>query len=130
MKEQNLDTQKLLENTNEIQKKIKYKYWKSRGVFISLSLIALIIAAVTVILNLSAIRFNEIPALTMNFFVAMAVLTVLTTLLVSLQSFFNIQERKNILNENISKNEQIAKELKEGKEMTQEDIDQILNTIT
>ncbi|VEU70394.1 hypothetical protein [Mycoplasmopsis glycophila] len=113
----------------QTKKKIKKKYWKSRGLFVSLSLIALFVSAATVILNLFSIRFNEIPELTMDFFVAIAILSVLMTFLISLQSFFNIQARKNTLSDNIAKNQEILNQIKSGKEISQDDINEILNTI-
>ncbi|WP_426461554.1 hypothetical protein [Mycoplasma hafezii] len=105
------------------------KYWISRSLFVTLSILAIVISAATVILNLWSIRFNKVPDTTMSYFVSIAVLTSAMSLIVSIQSFLNIQDRKSTLTNNVNQNNELLSEFKNGKELTQEDLDQILNTI-
>ncbi|WP_051789175.1 hypothetical protein [Mycoplasma buteonis] len=111
------------------KKIIKRKYILDKSFFIFLSLLAIVISATTLIWNLWSIRFNKVPEETMDYFVAIACLTAFVTFTVSIQSFLNIQDRKNTLKENISRNQELLNEVEQGKDLTQEDIDQILNTI-
>ncbi|SJZ61654.1 hypothetical protein [Mycoplasmopsis verecunda] len=80
--------------SNKLKNKTHKKYILSRAFFVFLNVLAIFISASIVILNLYAIRFNEFPDKTMIFFVLIAVLSVVTTLVVSVQIFLGITDKK------------------------------------
>ncbi|QGZ97636.1 hypothetical protein GE118_02355 [Mycoplasma sp. NEAQ87857] len=112
----------------EKEKFIKNKYFKSKSIFIILSILSISIASLTVVLNLFSIRYNEANNTIMTLFITIAIINVIGTFCVSIQSFFNITNKKNILNENIEQNQLTIKNIQENKDITEKDLENIIQT--
>ncbi|MHA3838636.1 hypothetical protein [Mycoplasma sp. HF14] len=113
----------------KLKKKSFGKYIFSRGFFVFLNVLAIFIAASIVILNLYSIRFNKYPDLTMVYFVLIAVISVITTLVVSIQSFFGITDKKTRLKENISNLDDIITALEKKQDLSTEEYDKIIKLL-
>ncbi|MHA3826019.1 hypothetical protein [Mycoplasma sp. BRA285] len=113
----------------KLKKKSFRKYIFSRGFFVFLNVLAIFIAASIVILNLYSIRFNKYPDLTMVYFVLIAVISVITTLVVSIQSFFGITDKKTRLKENISNLDDIITALEKKQDLSTEEYDKIIKLL-
>lgn len=117
----------LLSN-HEKYKLVLRKYWVSKYCFVFLSVLTLVISSIIIILNLYSIRFNEYPHQTMIYFVSIAFISVVVTLLISVQSFFNITDKITVFEENINTNLKRIDKYKENNEITREDIDDLMKT--
>ncbi|MBN3534679.1 hypothetical protein [Mycoplasma procyoni] len=109
----------------DTQKVIKRKVFSSRTIFITLNVLAIIISSLVVVLNLYAIRWNERPVETMDYFVDIAIMSASTTFFLSLQAFLGITNRKNKLKQNIDKIDEIIEMVKEKDNLDQDDLDSI-----
>ncbi|MEE3928533.1 hypothetical protein V2E24_03000 [Mycoplasmopsis ciconiae] len=107
----------------------KRKYIVSRGIFVFSSLLTLLIAAATVLLNLFAIRFNAFPQETLALFISISIITFIITFLISIQSFLNIKNIKNIITSNIETNKNAIDLFKDNKTLTKEQVDQLTETL-
>ncbi|WLP85792.1 hypothetical protein [Mycoplasma seminis] len=113
----------------KLKRKTFFKYNFSRFFFVILNVIAIFIAASIVILNLYAIRFNKYPEDTMLFFVLIAVLSVVTTLIVSIQSFLGITNKKAKLHDNVVNIQEVISDISTKNSLTVEDYDNIAKLI-
>lgn len=109
-------------------KSVLKKYLVSKFFFIFLSVLTLAVSSAIIILNLYSIRFNEYPLQTMIYFVSIAFISVVVTLLISIQSFFNVTDKISVLEENINTNIKRIEKYKENNEITREDIDELMKT--
>lgn len=110
--------------------KLSYKkFRKSKRIFIALSLTSLCISAATIILNLYAIRFNIYPVELMHLFVAISIIGVLVSFIVSVQSFFNFSNEKYLLKEKIENNLETIKKIEENDTADVEDLDERLKKL-
>lgn len=121
-------TQQNKDRIFSILKKIKRKRNGSRFLFISMSLISIIISASSIILNLYAIRYNVLPVQTMSLFVAIAVISSVITFLVTIQSFFNITESKNKLEQSVEKRTELKNKIEESKEVNETLVNELFDT--
>ncbi|MFV8470253.1 hypothetical protein [Mycoplasma sp. VS509_3] len=115
----------LHDKVHKLKRKSFNKYIFSRSFFVFLNVLAILIAASIVILNLYSIRFNKYPDATMVYFVLIAVLSVITTLVVSLQSFFGITDKKTTLKDTISNLDDAINNIANKDDLTAEDYDRI-----
>ncbi|AKF41246.1 hypothetical protein MCANUFG4_00758 [Mycoplasmopsis canis UFG4] len=113
------------EKIKKIEMKTLKKYLISKWVFITLNLTGIAIAALIVILNLYAIRWNERPSETMHFFVQIALISAFTTFFLGVQAFLNISNKKAKTKQNIQKIEEIINILEKKENIEQEDLDNI-----
>ncbi|WP_027121419.1 hypothetical protein [Mycoplasma leonicaptivi] len=110
---------------SKTKKLLLKKYYLQRSIFLIMSLTSIIISAVIVILNLYSIRWNEYPQSTMIFFVIIAIISSVTTFIISIQSFINISNKKNSLKQNIESTKELIKNLENKTEISQDDLDSI-----
>ncbi|MFV8401181.1 hypothetical protein [Mycoplasma sp. CR] len=110
---------------HKLKRKSFAKYIFSKSFFVFLNVLAIFIAAGIVILNLYSIRFNMYPDTTMIYFVLIAVLSVVTTLVVSIQSFFGISDKKTVLKETIANLDEVINTLAKKDDISTEDYDKI-----
>lgn len=113
---------------SEIISKAKSKYRKSYYTFVGLNVALIVITALTIILNLFAMRYNPYPQQTMIYFVLLAVFAVIISFISSVQTFLSIKDQKTSIGNNIYLNEQIIERIQNKEIITRDDIDDILNT--
>ncbi|MFV8414106.1 hypothetical protein ACNQ2I_02935 [Mycoplasma sp. Z355B] len=114
---------------HKLKRKSFNKYIISRSFFVFLNVLAIFIAASIVILNLYSIRFNKYPDTTMVYFVLIAVLSVITTLVVSLQSFFGITDKKTTLKDTISNLDEVINAISAKDDLSTEEYDKIIKLL-
>ncbi|WBP84114.1 hypothetical protein [Mycoplasmopsis edwardii] len=119
----------LQEKIKKVQKKSLKKYLISRWTFIILSLTGIIIAALIVILNLYAIRWNEKPVETMDLFVKIALTSAFTTFFLTIQAFLNISGTKSKVKQNVDKINEIVDLVQNKETLEQEDVDNIFEVL-
>ncbi|WP_406614576.1 hypothetical protein ACJA23_01350 [Mycoplasma corogypsi] len=118
-----------LEEKRVLSKASKYrmifykKFIISRTTFIFLSVIILIISSTIMVLNLSSIRFNQHPIETLGLFIGIATINVMTTFVITIQSFLNITDAKSKVENKIENIKNSLETLKEQTDVTQEDVD-------
>ncbi|VEU76561.1 hypothetical protein [Mycoplasmopsis columboralis] len=113
---------------SEIISKSKSKYRKSYYTFVGLNVALIVITALTIILNLFAMRYNPYPQQTMIYFVLLAIFAVIISFISSVQTFLSIKDQKTSIGNNIYLNEQIIERIQNKDIITRDDIDDILNT--
>lgn len=128
MRKAKLKKRSELLNNHEKYKSVLSKYLISKYCFVFLSVLTLVISSIIIILNLYSIRFNEYPHQTMIYFVSIAFISVVVTLLISVQSFFNITDKITVFEDNINTNLKRIDKYKENNEITREDIDDLMKT--
>lgn len=128
MRKTKLKKRSELLNNHEKYKSVLRKYLISKYCFVFLSVLTLVISSIIIILNLYSIRFNEYPHQTMIYFVSIAFISVVVTLLISVQSFFNITDKITVFEDNINTNLKRIDKYKENNEITREDIDDLMKT--
>ncbi|QNM93731.1 hypothetical protein H9M94_00430 [Mycoplasma sp. Pen4] len=110
------------------QEKIRWKYIRSTSLFVFLNIFSMFVASLTVVLTLFSVRYNSGDNFIMSLFITIAVINVSATLFVSLQSFFNITDKKGKILNNIETNKELLEELKNKNDLTQDDLDNIIAT--
>ncbi|QDY88621.1 hypothetical protein [Mycoplasma anserisalpingitidis] len=128
MRKAKLKKRSELLSNHEKYKSVLRKYLVTKYCFVFLSVLTLVISSIIIILNLYSIRFNEYPHQTMIYFVSIAFISVVVTLLISVQSFFNITDKITVFEENINTNLKRIDKYKENNEITREDIDDLMKT--
>ncbi|QDF64746.1 hypothetical protein [Mycoplasma nasistruthionis] len=118
-------TNKLAQKIDKVKQSAYKKLISSSAIIVSLSILAILISSLIIVLNLYSIRYNEFPKQTMALFVALAVISVVITLIFAIQTFLAITNYKNKLDENVSKNKELIQNLKQKTDLNQEDIDLI-----
>ncbi|MEA4134352.1 hypothetical protein VBM90_00830 [Mycoplasma sp. 2704] len=121
-----------INNINDIDKvknRVYFKYITSKTLFTLLNVISIFLSASIIVLNLYSIRFNILPDKTMDLFVAIALFSVIITMLVSIQSFLAITNKTNEYKDKISRNVEFLKEFKEQTQITDNDIEVIKQII-
>lgn len=104
------------------------KYFKSYYVFVALNIIAITIAAATIVLNLFGMRYNPFPEETMVLFLIISIISVAISFILSVQTFLSIKDSKNNLQNNIETNQSMIDKIQNKEKITRDEIDQILNT--
>ncbi|MEA4162405.1 hypothetical protein [Mycoplasma sp. 4404] len=121
-----------INSINDIDKaknRVYFKYITSKTLFTLLNVISIFLSASIIVLNLYSIRFNILPDKTMDLFVAIALFSVIITMLVSIQSFLAITNKTNEYKDKISRNVEFLKEFKEQTQITDNDIEVIKQII-
>ncbi|TNK91483.1 hypothetical protein C4M98_06795, partial [Mycoplasmopsis pullorum] len=62
----------VIKKADNLAKVANKKYFKSKGIYIFLSLASIFISATTIVLNLYSIRYNTFPQETMIYFVVIS----------------------------------------------------------
>ncbi|MEA4333499.1 hypothetical protein [Mycoplasma sp. 1232] len=118
-----------INDIDKVKNRVYFKYITSKTLFTLLNVISIFLSASIIVLNLYSIRFNILPAKTMDLFVAIALFSVIITMLVSIQSFLAITNKTNEYKDKISRNVEFLKEFKEQTQITDDDIEVIKQII-
>ncbi|WP_324672451.1 hypothetical protein U5U50_02450 [Mycoplasma sp. 888] len=118
-----------INDIDKVKNSVYFKYITSKTLFTLLNVISIFLSASIIVLNLYSIRFNILPDKTMDLFVAIALFSVITTMLVSIQSFLAITNKTNEYKDKISRNIEFLKEFKEQTQITDDDIEVIKQII-
>ncbi|MEA4191082.1 hypothetical protein [Mycoplasma sp. 2248] len=118
-----------INDIDKVKNRVYFKYITSKTLFTLLNVISIFLSASIIVLNLYSIRFNILPDKTMDLFVAIALFSVIITMLVSIQSFLAITNKTNEYKDKISRNVEFLKEFKEQTQITDNDIEVIKQII-
>ncbi|UUM20289.1 hypothetical protein NPA13_02405 [Mycoplasma sp. 2045] len=118
-----------INDIDKVKNRVYFKYITSKTLFTLLNVISIFLSASIIVLNLYSIRFNILPDKTMDLFVAIALFSIIITMLVSLQSFLAITNKTNEYKDKISRNVEFLKEFKEQTQITDNDIEVIKQII-
>ncbi|UVD81665.1 hypothetical protein NV226_02990 [Mycoplasma iguanae] len=99
----NIKSQKeTLEKATKAWKHYKKKYWRSYGLFVSMNVLIIIISTLMIILNLYSLRWNTSKEQYMIwFFIAIAIGSLIITLLTSISAFMSFSTKNEIYLNNI-----------------------------
>ncbi|MEA4276201.1 hypothetical protein [Mycoplasma sp. 21DD0573] len=118
-----------INDIDKVKNRVYFKYITSKTLFTLLNVISIFLSASIIVLNLYSIRFNILPDKTMDLFVAIALFSVIITMLVSIQSFLAITNKTNEYKDKISRNVEFLKEFKEQTQITDDDTEVIKQII-
>lgn len=117
----------VIKKADNLAKVANKKYFKSKGIYIFLSLASIFISATTIVLNLYSIRYNTFPQETMIYFVVISFISVAITTLIAIQSLLSVSNKIAKMKQNLQKNIDTLEALSETHNLTKEQVDDLMN---